>query len=164
MIVFGCLGLGMWYRQQYALRLQSLRTLLNILELLMSEIRYGKSTLPECCKRIGERLEEPYQSALLKIYARMAENRGEAFDTVFCKQMEECFDSLPLHREDREHFLGFVQGNGFEDGRMQLKNIESSRELLRLTVAQLEKENVEKSRMAVGLGAMSGLLVVIILL
>ncbi len=130
----------------------------------MSEIRYGKSTLPECCKRIGERQQEPYRSSLLRVYHIMEENKGEGFDTVFCRQMEECFDKLPLTKEDREQFLGFARGNSFEDGRMQLKNIESSRELLKLTVTGLEKENAQKCRMAVGLGAMSGLLLVIILL
>jgi len=164
MIVSGCLGLGMWYRLQFVQRLQNLRILLGILELLTSEIRYGKSTLPECCKHVGERQQEPYRSSLLSVYESMEENRGECFESVFCSRMEECFRQLPLQKEDVEHFLGFVRGNGFADGQMQLKNIESSKELLKLTVGGLEKENAEKCRMAVGLGAMSGLLLIIILL
>ena len=92
MIMSGCMGLGMWYRQQFIQRLQCLRTLQQILELLMGEVRYGKATLPECCRRIGERQEEPYKESLCSIYQRMEANHGESFQTVFCEQMSACLD------------------------------------------------------------------------
>lgn len=164
MIVSGCFGMGMWYRQQFIRRLEVLRVLVGILEMLMGEIQYGKTTLPECCKRVGERQAEPYKSALLHIFQVMGENTGESFPKVFGENMEACLKDVPIAKEDREHFLAFAAGESFEDGRMQLRAIERSRELLGLSVAKMEKENAEKCRMAVGLGAMSGLLLVIILL
>lgn len=130
----------------------------------MGEIQYGKTTLPECCKRVGERQEEPYRSALLHIYQIMRENTGECFAGVFCENMEECLKHVAIVKEDKEHFLAFAAGESFEDGRMQLRTIERSRELLLLSAEKMEKENAEKCRMAVGLGAMSGLLLIIILL
>ena len=164
MIVGGCLGLGMWYRQQFIARLSYVRTLQGILENLMSEIGYGKTPLPECCKRIGERQPEPFGSSFLQIAERMQENRGETFSQVFCEVMEECLMKLPIMPQDRVNFLDFARGQSFEDGRMQLRTVERSKELLQTTAEVLEKENTEKCRMAVGLGAMSGLLLVIILL
>ena len=164
MILLGCFGLGLWYRQQFILRLQTLRTLLGILDMLMSDIRYGKSTLPESCKRIGERQKEPYRSSFLEIYRTMEENGGECFPQVFCRHMEKCLRQLPIKAKDGEQFLAFAAGDSFEDGRMQLRTVERSKELLQLTVEGLEKENAEKCRLAVGLGAMSGLLLVIVLL
>lgn len=130
----------------------------------MSEIRYGKTTLPECCKNVGERQQEPFRGALFRIYGIMQENTGECFPEVFCRHMEACMKGLPLTGEDRDAFLAFAKGDSFGDGRMQLRTIERSRDLLRGTVEALEKENSEKCRLAVGLGAMSGLLLVIILI
>lgn len=130
----------------------------------MGEIRYGKTTLPECCKQIGERQKEPFKSSLLQAYAIMEKNNGEVFEEVFCRQMEDCFSKLPLQKEDKEQFLAFARQESFADGMMQLKSMENSRELLKLTVQKLELENAQKCRLAVGLGAMSGLLLVIILL
>ncbi len=130
----------------------------------MGEIRYGKTTLPECCKRVGERLKEPFQSTFFTIYQKMLENTGERFTTIFCKNMEACLKELPITRVDIEQFLSFATAESFEEEGMQLRTIERSRELLLLSVEKLEKENAEKCRMAVGLGAMSGLLLVIILL
>lgn len=78
--------------------------------------------------------------------------------------MEECLKGLPLIGEDKLNFLTLFSDNGFEDEGMQIRSIEQSKELLQQTIGRLEKENAEKCRMAVGLGAMSGLLLVIILL
>lgn len=132
--------------------------------MLMSEIRYGKTPLPECCKRIGERQPEPIGGAFLQIYRCMQEKPGESFTGVFCEIMEECLQNLPITKQDKEDFLTFAVGQSYEDGSMQLRTIERSKELLEVTVRRLEKENTEKCRMAVGLGAMSGLLLVVILL
>lgn len=130
----------------------------------MSEISYGKTTLPECCRRIGERQPEPFAECFLHIYKSMQENQGDSFSGVFCENMESCLKELPVTEQDREDFLSFAKGQSFEDGGMQLRTIERSRELLQTTAERLEKENAEKCRMAVGLGAMSGLLLVVILL
>ena len=130
----------------------------------MGEVRYGKATLPECCRRIGERQEEPYKESLCSIYQRMEANHGESFQTVFCEQMSACLEKMPVTKQDKEDFLLFASGNSFEEGQMQIRTIERSKELLQSACQEVEKENKEKCRMAVGLGAMSGLLLVIILL
>lgn len=164
MIVSGCLGMGLWYKALFLGRLENMRELQRIQELLVSEIRYGKSALPECCIRIASHLSEPYSSCFARIYRRMRENTGVIFWQVFREEVKECLDGLPLTEEDKNSFLGLFSENGFEDENMQIRTIEQSKELLRHTITQLEQENAEKCRMAVGLGAMSGLLLVIVLL
>lgn len=144
-------------------RLEALRNIQRILEMLVSEIRYGRATLPECCLRIAKRLAEPYKSSFQRIYEDMQENTGIMFDQAFGERMEECLNKLPLSREDKKCFLTLFGENGFEDESMQIRSIETSKELLAHTIEDLEKENTQKCRMAVGLGAMSGLLLIIIL-
>lgn len=141
-----------------------MRNLQRILEMLVSEIRYGKATLPECCGHIAKRLQEPYSSCFSRIYDSMLENTGMVFGQVFRENMQECLDKLPLAKEDRKCFLSLFGENGFEEESMQIRSIEQSKELLQHTIARLEGENTEKCRMAVGLGAMSGLLLVILLI
>lgn len=137
---------------------------MGILEMLMSEIRYGKTTLPECCRRIGERQQEPFAQYFLEIHRSMQENQGERFSQVFCENMEKCLKELPVTAQDGEDFLSFARGQSFEDSGMQLRTIERSHELLQTTADKLEKENAEKCRMAIGLGAMGGMLLIVILL
>ncbi len=89
---------------------------------------------------------------------------GVSFGEVFREEMEKTLSTLPLKESDREDFLAFTWQTGFMDSQMQLRAIEQSIELLRLTGEKLQQENAEKSRMAVGLGAMGGLLLILILI
>lgn len=162
MIFAGCLGLGMWYRYQFSARIKALRSLVHMLELLASEVRYGKSTLPECCNHIAEGLSADFETAFLAVGRRMEENMGTSFGEVFREEMEKALKNLPLQQDDRENFLRFAVRTGYSDSQMQLREIEQSAELLRTTEKKLERENAEKCRMAVGLGAMGGLLLVLV--
>lgn len=130
----------------------------------MSEIRFSKATLPECCRRLSERVEEPYKQAFLDIHQSMKENTGEGFGSVFSRRMESCLESVPVMKQEKELFLKFAAESGFEDGEMQIRSIERYNDMLKDIITRLEQEIAEKSRMALGLGAMSGLLLVIILL
>ena len=163
MIIAGCLGLGIWYRGQITGRVRSLRLLQQILDLLESEIRYGRATLPECCLHIGSQLAPPFEACFEKLCARLKAAPGNSFAVAFRETMSEGLDVLPLRREDREAFLQFVSENGYTDGQMQLLAIQRSRDILKNTIERLERENTEKCRMAVGLGAMSGLLLILVL-
>ena len=144
-------------------RIRTLHSLKNILELLAGEVRYGRATLPECCTHIAKYLAEPYGKAFLEIGQKMEENTGISFGDVFRGKMEGILKELPLKEEDREHFLRFTSLTGFADGQMQLRALEQSMELLDGTKERLERDNADKCRMAVGLGAMGGLLLVLIL-
>jgi len=132
--------------------------------MLQSEIRYGKATLPECCRHISEHMKEPYKSSFMEVFRRMKENTGEKFEAVFGEIFRQCFSKLPITEADKAQFLQFVSANSFAEEKMQLLAIEQSEEHLRHRAAELERENAEKCRMAVGLGVMSGLLLVIVLL
>lgn len=163
MIFSRCLGLGMWYRSQLEGRLKALRCLRNILELLAGEVRYGRSTLPECCSRTARYLSPPFDAAFREIGEKMEENTGEAFGETFREEMAAVLSRLPIKDKDREDFFRFTSQTGFMDSQMQLHAIEQSVELLRLTEEKVEQENADKCRMAVGLGTMGGLLLILIL-
>ena len=129
----------------------------------MSEIRYGKATLPECCRELTARVEEPYKYALERIYHMCCESAGVTFQEIFVRQMEQVFESVPLKQEDRECFLAPFRKQGFQDGRMQIKSLEQSLAQLNDIIRIQNEEQREKCRMAVGLGVMSGLLLIIIM-
>lgn len=163
MILTGCFGLGFWYKRQFTGRVKALRAMCDVLSLLCSEIRYGRGTLPECCEHVAERLPGPCGAAFRMIADRMRENTGESFAQVFRECTEAPLKEMPLKEEDREEFLRFVSAGTFGDGQMQLNLIEQSREQLEIRAAALERENAGKCRMAVGLGAMGGLMIILVL-
>lgn len=163
MILGGCFGMGLLYRERMRVRKKTLQQLLDILELFESEVRYGRSVLPECCRRVGEQVGEPFGAALKR--AAMCAQAGEdnAFPEVFAKEVGEMLRELPLSEEDKEDFFRFLSPVGYRDEKMQLRAMEQSRERLGRTRDRLEQESAEKSRIALGLGAMGGLLLILIL-
>ncbi|MCM1057280.1 MAG: stage III sporulation protein AB [Firmicutes bacterium] len=163
MILTGCFGLGLWYRRQFTGRVRALRALCDALSLLAGEIRYGRGTLPECCEQAACRLNNSLKAAFKRTADKMRENTGESFAGVFKECTGGPLQEMPLKEEDREEFLRFVSAGTFGDGQMQLSLIEQSREMLETKAASLERENGEKCRMAVGLGAMGGLLIILVL-
>lgn len=160
----GCVGLGCWYRWQFQQRLAHIRILVSIMDMMMSEVRYSKATLPECCVRLADRLEEPYRSSFLMVQEEMARRTGEAFGELFERQMKRGLEQAPLGREEKELFLEFAGGCGYEDARMQLTSMEQYRERLQAICDSLAREVSQKGKMAVGLGTLGGLLLVIIFL
>jgi stage III sporulation protein AB len=134
------------------------------MEVMMSEIRYSKSTLPECARRLGDRLEDPYGRTFRRIGEIMRENRGESFRGIFQEEMEKCMEKIPIRKQEKELFLEFGSESGFAEGKMQLLAIGQYQDRLKGIIEVAERELAEKSRMALGLGAMSGLLLVLILI
>lgn len=120
--------------------------------------------MPECCRVLAERVDEPYRTGLRNVYENYKQGEQTGFPGVFCERMEACLQELPLKKEDKELFFRPFKEQGFRDGTMQLKCFEQGLAGIYSGIDRLEKELRGKCNMAVGLGALSGLLVLIILL
>lgn len=165
MIGVSCSGLGIWYAWELRRRLEHLHTMNRIIELLVSLLQYGKSTLPECCRQLAAQVEEPYRQAFAQVYRKVTENRGDSFAQVYAEIMGETLRGIgALKEQDRQLFLQCVLQQGCGDGETGIRLIRRQQELLKERIARLEAENREKSRMAVGLGTLGGILLIIILL
>lgn len=163
LIIAGSTGIGFWYRSRFYRALWHLRYMQRILELFMSEIRYGKATLPECCRQIGQKSEEPYRKALLTIHKEMG-SRNRGFYEVWREYMEAALLEVPVSKDEKEIFLGFSAGCGLTDNKMQIRAIEQYRDMLAGAVKNRERDLEKQGRMAAGLGIMSGLLLAVILI
>lgn len=164
LVVGGCSGLGFWFRGQLAEGLKQLQCLRQMLEMMMSEIRYHRSTLPECCRQVGKKVEEPYGSSLLDIYHSLQASNGSGFSESWLREMGRCLEKIPISDREREYVLGIAQCEGFCDCDMQLRAIEQYRDMLDSSVKSREAQLHQQGRVAAGLGIMSGLLLVIILI
>lgn len=162
MILIGCSGLGFWYSSQFQKQLKNLQEMCCILELLLGEIRFGRSTLPECCFHLAERVEEPYQSCFRGIYEASCSNQGESFGEICQSYWERGLLSMVVAQEDKTRFLACFQQSGFAEGRMQLRVLEQTKEELEGRLEVLSKEKESRCKLALSLGTMSGLLLVIL--
>ncbi len=164
MIVCGCLGLGIWYRQQFLGRLHRIRELIAILEQWSSEVRYNRSTLPECCLRIGNCREDRLGRICKEVYEEYITSEGSGFLELAEESFRKKLNTLPLKKEDIDRFLLFTGREGYPDEAMQIRAIELAKQELERTAEMQQREISQKCRLSVGLGAMSGLLIVILLI
>ena len=98
-----CALLGYWYRQRFQERIRHIRRLEGILEMLMSEVRFAKAPLPECCEKLGKRLESPYREAFEAAGRAGEQKEGEAFGDCLEKNCRNACPK-PLLAEKRRKF------------------------------------------------------------
>lgn len=162
-VLSGCSGLGIWYSQQLQKRVLHMKEMIRILDMVSSEISYSHSTLPECCEKVSEKAMEPYGEIFRNICEHIRGNSGISFDSV-CKQcLTDGMQKLPL-KEEKDVFIKSFVDVGFSDSWMQNRNIERGSRDLRGILDREEEELKKRSKLAVSLGAMSGILLVLILM
>lgn len=138
--------------------------LVKLIELLMSEIRYGKASLPEACLQISKSVEGQVGACLQEVYREFEENPTIPFRKILCQRMERELIRLPLPKEERGIFLAPFAEQGYRDENMQLKSFECALVQLQYRIDEEEQELKGKCGLAVKLGIMGGLLTVLVLL
>ena len=164
LVIAGCTAIGFFYKERFCEGLAHLRSMQQILELFMSEIRYGKATLPECCGSIAPKAVSPYGEGLMQIWEDMKSPEGLGFVENWNLHMGRATEKVPVTKQEKEMFLGFAACLGLSDNQMQVRAIEQYRDMLASAIKLREAELEKQSRLATGLGIMSGLLLAVILI
>ena len=163
LILLGCSGTGVLFRKELQNRLKTLKNLHLVVQLRKSESEFQKKPVYEVCGSIASRTPQPLRKALERIAQRMQENKGERFETIFINYTREPLKAMALKDEDLEIFYSFLATSGYTDLSQQLKLLDRCEYMLLEKIKVLTLENPGKSRMALGLGVLSGLLVLLML-
>ncbi len=164
MIFAGCAGLGVWYGKRYKEQVQSLRQFCYILEILEGEIRYGRCVLAQCCLQVAEHTQGPFRQSFLQVYEMMLQNRGESFEEICEACLKNGLKDVEAKKEDKEIFIHCFSRAGFQEEVLQLRMIEQGRNRLADRLCAVEREAASRYKLALGMGVMSGLLLIILLL
>lgn len=164
LILGGCTALGFLYRTRYYESIRLLRTMEKILELFISEVRYGKSTLHECLFMIAEKTEEPFRSTMLLAGKLLRKEDGRDFSACWEEAFAVLLQKMPLTKEEKEDFLSFARVRGLKDWQMQVRVMEGHRDAIK-EARRIREQNVrQQGKLATGLGIMGGLFLIIVLL
>ena len=97
-------------------------------------------------------------------YIGNTEAGGTGFLEIAGESFRRQLEALPLKKEEIDQFLIFAGKEGYADETMQIRAMELSKEGLERTATAQQREITQKCRLAVGLGAMSGMFLVLLLL
>ena len=164
LIFSGCTALGIFYRTRYYESIRLLKTMEKILDLFISEVRYGKSTLHECLFMIAEKTEEPFRGTMLSVGKLLQKEDGRDFSACWEEAFAVLLQKLPLTKEEKESFLSFAKVKGLKDWQMQVRVMEGHRDAIKEARRIREQNVLQQGKLATGLGIMGGLFLIIVLL
>ena len=164
LILIGCSGLGVWYSMQFRLHIYNLKQMCHILCMLENYVRFGRSTMGECCGMIAGRVENPFRSGLEEIAVEMKKNEGSTLGQVSRKSLMKHLKKIVVSQREKEEFIACFEQEGYEDEGMQIQSIIRGRQELEAAWQELNVSLSSRCRLAISLGTMSGLLLVVLFL
>lgn len=154
LIAFGCVLAGMLKKLDLAKRKTLLSDIEDSLLLLENEISAMLSPLPRAMKRSGiGRAEKFFNTA-----ADLIDEKGaaEGFITAV--------DEWGFCDEERQALCAFGAGLGAVDMEGQIKNISLCRKRISIALGRAQNDHDRLGKLYIGAGAMSGALIVILLI
>ena len=164
LILIGGAGSGYAFSTQLSSRYAQLKELQRMTALLIGEISYGNTPLPEGLAQVGKRLNEPFAGFLKELSEELKKKPQETLEELFAKHVKTDLKHSCLKPGDLEALLRMSSSLGYLDRDMQLRN-------LRLYETEVQQEITDtyasmpgKKKMYQTLGIMGGLFLVILLI
>ena len=164
LLLFSCVGAGMWMGQKEQLRMQQLGELIRSMEFLKGEISFARTTLPEAMEQLSKHVMWPFQTLFAKLAMELKEHPGTGFGEILHEALEREKGNWDLLPEDIEHFYQACCNLGYLDKEMQIHILARYMKELEKTVEQLAEEIPQKMKLYRNLGVLGGVFLVIVLI
>lgn len=153
---------GVYMAAKNYFRLKDLREMKRAFAILISEIDYGQSPLSEAALNIAAKCAEPVQS-IFKEFGTGLLGKVEVF-TLWSSSIDKAKEKSYFTSEDLEIFKSFGKTLGYLDREMQIRNIEMQLDYINEKILDLEKIKDKSRKMYLSLGALGGLMTIILLI
>lgn len=157
-------GLGFYYSRQWTRRLELLKGLHQMMNLLKGEISYGRLTLPDAFMRISRRIAPPLSDFLFSLGKRMKKQSGKPFSELFSAEVWHHLAGMGLSREDLDQLEDLGNQLGYLDRQTQLRTLDLYTHNLEDTIGELKQELPGRKKVCQSLGLMGGLFLAILLI
>ena len=163
-LLFSCIGAGMWLGRKEQLRMQQLGELIRSMEFLKGEISFARTTLPEAMAQLSKHVKPPFQALYSKLALELKQHPGTGFGEILYAMLEVEKKNWDLLSEDVEHFYQACCNLGYLDKEMQIHILERYIKEQEKNVEQLAKEVPQKMKLYRSLGVLGGVFLVIVLI
>ena len=154
-----CFLLGNIISKRYTLRVKELKDFSNALNIIENKIKFTYEPLSEIFIQTSRLLSENMSNIFIKASGYMKEFSSEE---AWNKGVDDT--STYLNKEDIENIKSFGKLIGKTDKEGQVSHIELTRSFIELQLEKARKEEEKNAKMYKTLGAMIGLVIVIILI
>lgn len=162
LVIIGTSGVGFSFCREQENRLYHLKYMKHIMVLIQNEIAYRRASFPEICQSIANRMEKPYSTFFSEINQELSKKNGKAFGEIWRNAGKELEGITSISRAEKEQFLSFPTENGYQNGEMQIREMEGKIYELETSIQKLEKKIENNCKLYLCVGIMSGLLCTIL--
>lgn len=156
--------IGVAIAKKYSNRVNELQEIVTALEILEGRINYTYDTIPEIFDFISRHLKTNIKNIFEYTSEKLSINKNYSAGEIFTATIDEEKILLDLNESDVEIFKGLSVSLGQVDLESQVKNI---RLIIRSLTTQLEEARKEKDKnfkLCRNMGAIAGILIMIILM
>lgn len=164
MVIAACTAMGFRLSMDLNRRVNSLKELQKLMELLKGEIRYAAIPLEEAFVAMAGRCPEPFCSFFMRIAEEMEKRDGRTLAIILEENEKWLRVGTELKNSDIKAFVCAGGRLGYLDMEMQLRTIDVYLEELEKECAAAEEEYQGKGKVYRCLGFMSGLFLAVVFL
>lgn len=162
-VLAACIGFVREILHTEELHRKILQSMIELTELLASEIRYERLPMQDALLRVREKVRPEIADVLLQIVHKMQEGTGTEFSKIWEQTFRTAQKELFLSAGELEEVCHIGKQLGFLDQVQQEQYLKGCTERLRRLQIQAQKAMDEKKRVYRYLGVAAGIFVILIL-
>lgn len=164
MIVLGCFGVGKNYCGKLKERYDNLKELLECIGILEGQIRYSNLPLMEAFIQIHQKRASKVSRIFHDTAKELSKMAGKPLYQIWKEQLGRHEKNIQLSKEDWSSLENLGKTLGIFDAVMQMNQLEGYTNQLKSSIEDAKIQWKEKERIIPGLGMISGMVLVLILI
>lgn len=164
-MIAGSMALGIKIALMMKKRVEQLKEIERIINYIEGEIRYKHSILKEACINASTKCGQPFSDWLEIVGDRLElSDSGEGFSEIWFESLNVLYEKSLLSKRDINEINSLGQTLGYLDIRSQEMGLKLEKENIHERLVQSDRELMNRMKISVILGTLSGIFIVIMLL
>lgn len=163
LILCSGLGLGRTKCREIRERERCLRTIIQMLQLLKEEIRYGNTPLPEAFFSISEKQNTGLKEFLCSVAHTMKEGKQDSVSESIRSNARKASERWLLSKEEKEAFCAFGEHLGYLDLNVQIRELDRQIRIFEIYLEEHQKKMPGLLRLYQSMGVILAVLFSVIL-
>lgn len=155
---------GVYYANIEAFRIKDLREMKKALIILLSEIEYTLTPLPQAMDNISKRIDEPISKIFSEFSSSLNDKTGQGLGDIWVKILEDNKDLYYFNKEDIDYLKSFGKTLGYLDKSLQINSIAVTIKYMEEKVEELNVSSLKNKKLYQTLGVLAGMLICIVLI
>jgi len=155
---------GLYYANMQMFRIKDLKEIKKALIILLSEIEYTLTPLPQAMENISTRIETPVNKIFIDSATTLNEKTGQGISEVWAEVLNNNKSDYYFTEEDLDYLKSFGKTLGYLDKNLQLNSIQVTIKYIEDKIEELNVTSLQNKKLYQTLGILGGLLICVVLI